>query len=85
MSPDGQQVAVMVVGDAVLEPFWPEGLGINRGFHTALDAVGCEEMTVFLLLAEHSTNTANPARIFWRCVSHIALADSALHVLGKMY
>lgn len=40
---DGQQVAVFVVGDAVLEPFWPEGLGINRGFHTVLDAVSGEE------------------------------------------
>eukprot|EP00049_Salpingoeca_infusionum_P004427 m.79151 g.79151 ORF g.79151 m.79151 type:complete len:1531 (-) comp12559_c2_seq1:1806-6398(-) len=35
----GQQVALMLVGDALLEPFWPEGLGINRGFHTALDAI----------------------------------------------
>lgn len=35
----GHQVAVMLVGDAVLEPFWPEGLGINRGFHTAYDAI----------------------------------------------
>jgi len=35
----GNQCAVMLIGDAVLEPFWPEGLGINRGFHTAFDAV----------------------------------------------
>ena len=27
------------VGDALLEPFWPQGLGSNRGFHSALDAV----------------------------------------------
>eukprot|EP00441_Pelagodinium_beii_P037643 CAMPEP_0197630388 /NCGR_PEP_ID=MMETSP1338-20131121/7893_1 /TAXON_ID=43686 ORGANISM="Pelagodinium beii, Strain RCC1491" /NCGR_SAMPLE_ID=MMETSP1338 /ASSEMBLY_ACC=CAM_ASM_000754 /LENGTH=768 /DNA_ID=CAMNT_0043201599 /DNA_START=1 /DNA_END=2304 /DNA_ORIENTATION=+ len=27
-----------VVGDALLEPFWPEGLGIVRGFFSALDA-----------------------------------------------
>ena len=26
------------VGDALQEPFWPEGLGINRGLHNALDA-----------------------------------------------
>merc|ERR1719189_1709422 len=25
-------------GDALLEPFWPEGLGIVRGFMSALDA-----------------------------------------------
>eukprot|EP00416_Gambierdiscus_australes_P027081 CAMPEP_0171063726 /NCGR_PEP_ID=MMETSP0766_2-20121228/5843_1 /TAXON_ID=439317 /ORGANISM="Gambierdiscus australes, Strain CAWD 149" /LENGTH=664 /DNA_ID=CAMNT_0011519671 /DNA_START=11 /DNA_END=2006 /DNA_ORIENTATION=- len=28
---------VVLVGDALLEPFWPEGLGIVRGFHSALD------------------------------------------------
>ena len=30
---------VLPVGDALQEPFWPEGLGINRGMHNALDAV----------------------------------------------
>merc|ERR1712139_287769 len=33
---DGLLVAL--VGDALLEPFWPEGLGIVRGFYSALDA-----------------------------------------------
>ncbi|KAF0689398.1 Aste57867_19160 [Aphanomyces stellatus] len=28
---------VALVGDALLEPFWPQGLGINRGFLSALD------------------------------------------------
>ena len=32
-------VPVFPIGDAVLEPFWPQGLGSNRGFHSALDAV----------------------------------------------
>merc|ERR1719330_1780854 len=31
-------VFTCVVGDALLEPFWPEGLGIMRGFMSALDA-----------------------------------------------
>ncbi|CAK0839581.1 unnamed protein product, partial [Prorocentrum cordatum] len=31
-------VLVCAVGDALLEPFWPEGLGILRGFMSALDA-----------------------------------------------
>jgi len=30
---------VMPVGDALMEPFWPQGLGSNRGFHTALNAI----------------------------------------------
>ena len=29
---------MLVVGDALMEPFWPEGLGVNRGFLSALDA-----------------------------------------------
>mmetsp|Transcript_615 Transcript_615/g.754 ORF Transcript_615/g.754 Transcript_615/m.754 type:complete len:613 (-) Transcript_615:94-1932(-) len=32
------QVPVFPVGDALLEPFWPQGLGSNRGFHGAIDA-----------------------------------------------
>ncbi|KAI9353640.1 hypothetical protein BDR26DRAFT_913899 [Obelidium mucronatum] len=30
---------VLPVGDALQNPYWPQGLGINRGFHSALDAV----------------------------------------------
>lgn len=29
---------VAVVGDALIEPFWPEGLGIIRGFFSVMDA-----------------------------------------------
>eukprot|EP00966_Prymnesium_polylepis_P110002 2545137-Prymnesium_polylepis.1 len=39
--PGGKQEAapllVMPVGDALQEPFWPEGLGTNRGVHNARD------------------------------------------------
>ncbi|RHY10898.1 hypothetical protein DYB25_004830 [Aphanomyces astaci] len=31
------KLLVALVGDALLEPFWPQGLGINRGFLSALD------------------------------------------------
>jgi len=30
---------VLPVGDALLEPFWPQGLGTNRGFHGVFDSV----------------------------------------------
>ena len=33
-----RHVPVFPVGDSLLEPFWPQGLGSNRGFHSALDA-----------------------------------------------
>eukprot|EP00966_Prymnesium_polylepis_P159283 3681056-Prymnesium_polylepis.1 len=36
-----QKVLVTRVGDALQEPFWPEGLGINRGFLHCLD---CADM-----------------------------------------
>ena len=40
--PGGKQLPapllVMPVGDALQEPFWPEGLGTNRGVHNARDA-----------------------------------------------
>jgi hypothetical protein len=30
---------VLPVGDALQNPFWPQGLGVNKGFHSALDGV----------------------------------------------
>ena len=40
-----RRVAIFPIGDSLLEPFWPQGLGSNRGFHTALDA--CFSVQVF--------------------------------------
>ena len=34
----GRKLWVTLVGDALMEPFWPEGLGINRGFLSCLDS-----------------------------------------------
>jgi len=33
----GDPMVVALAGDALLEPFWPEGLGVVRGFFSALD------------------------------------------------
>jgi hypothetical protein len=30
-----------ILGDALIEPFWPEGLGVNRGFLSILDTAFC--------------------------------------------
>lgn len=30
---------VLPIGDSLVNPFWPQGLGVNRGFHSSLDAV----------------------------------------------
>eukprot|EP00441_Pelagodinium_beii_P043707 CAMPEP_0197636834 /NCGR_PEP_ID=MMETSP1338-20131121/12229_1 /TAXON_ID=43686 ORGANISM="Pelagodinium beii, Strain RCC1491" /NCGR_SAMPLE_ID=MMETSP1338 /ASSEMBLY_ACC=CAM_ASM_000754 /LENGTH=758 /DNA_ID=CAMNT_0043209147 /DNA_START=22 /DNA_END=2298 /DNA_ORIENTATION=- len=37
-------IYICAVGDALLEPFWPEGLGIVRGFMSALDAASAVAM-----------------------------------------
>ncbi|XP_062513190.1 protein-methionine sulfoxide oxidase mical3a-like isoform X2 [Corticium candelabrum] len=34
----GQQLLVMMVGDALIEPFWPTGSGCGRAFLSAMDA-----------------------------------------------
>jgi len=34
---NGSKLLIALVGDALIEPFWPEGLGINRGFLGVLD------------------------------------------------
>ena len=37
----GNRLVVTRVGDALQEPFWPEGLGVNRGMNNVLDAAWC--------------------------------------------
>ena len=41
---------VMRVGDALQEPFWPEGLGINRGFLGALDCADLVQRATPLII-----------------------------------
>jgi len=38
---EGQPLPISLAGDALLEPFWPTGLGCIRGFLGALDSVSC--------------------------------------------
>ncbi|KAJ3077167.1 [F-actin]-monooxygenase mical3 [Podochytrium sp. JEL0797] len=38
-STTGTHSLVLPVGDALQNPYWPQGLGVNRGFHSAFDAV----------------------------------------------
>ena len=34
----GHQLLMAIVGDSLLEPFWPEGTGCARGFLSSMDA-----------------------------------------------
>jgi hypothetical protein len=43
------------VGDALQEPFWPEGLGINRGFLGALDCADLVQKLMPLILTPLGT------------------------------
>ena len=43
------------VGDALQEPFWPEGLGINRGFLGALDCADLVQKVMPLILTPLGT------------------------------
>ncbi|KAJ3325948.1 hypothetical protein HDV06_002333 [Boothiomyces sp. JEL0866] len=36
---DHESMMVIPVGDALQNPYWPQGLGINGGFHNSLDGV----------------------------------------------
>ena len=38
MLPDGETL-ILPCGDALQNPYWPQGLGINRGMHHTIDAV----------------------------------------------
>ncbi|KAJ3346645.1 [F-actin]-monooxygenase mical3 [Kappamyces sp. JEL0680] len=38
-SSGGATGLVLPAGDALQNPYWPQGLGVNRGFHTALNAI----------------------------------------------
>ena len=50
------QVLVTRVGDALQEPFWPEGLGINRGFLHVLD---CADLVTSYAAARHEAQRAD--------------------------
>ena len=61
------QALVLPVGDALQEPIWTQGLGINRGFHTAMNqAYAC------LLARETRTNPLDAA-VRTSCAVHEAV------------
>ena len=34
----GHKLLVTVIGDAMMEPYWPEGSGLGRGFLSSMDS-----------------------------------------------
>ena len=43
----GQPLLSMIVGDSLLEPFWPEGTGCARGFLSAMD---CGWLVIIIII-----------------------------------
>lgn len=66
------------VGDALLEPFWPEGLGIMRGFMSALDAASAA-VTAFSISKEDAITEINTTYNVLKSVA----AQSASQCLQK--
>ena len=60
-SMSGNSLLVTRVGDSLQEPFWPEGLGINRGFLHVLD---CADMVqgYSVLLRRRANNAAENSK-----------------------
>jgi len=58
---------VLPIGDSLVNPFWPQGLGVNRGFHSSLDAV----WTIFLdTVPSAAGSTSRNIALNERDVSH---------------
>jgi hypothetical protein len=56
---------VYVVGDALLEPFWPQGLGINRGLHGCLNAVYAH----LLFLSGQKKKSLEESNFAYKCMT----------------
>ena len=56
----GNRLVVTRVGDALQEPFWPEGLGINRGFLHVLDCADLVQGYGSILRAHQGTTPQQP-------------------------
>lgn len=76
LSPTGPPV--MPAGDALQNPYWPQGLGINRGFHNAMDAV----WSVFLDSIDPSEAEAERSDAF-RTMDYLTFTPSCLAPADK--
>ena len=50
MEKDGKQLMCGLVGDGLLEPFWPTGTGIARGFLGAFDTVWAIKIIIVIII-----------------------------------
>lgn len=73
----GRQIFMSLVGDSLLEPFWPTGTGIARGFIAAFDTAWA--------IKRHAMNH-NPLDVLWERESIYQLLSQTTHDnLNKNY
>ena len=65
---EGSEAGTQAIVDALQEPFWPEGLGINRGFLHVLD---CADL-------------AHPFAPLERSAEHLAVAAATTYTGNMM-
>ena len=76
----GHMALVLPVGDALQEPIWTQGLGINRGFHTAMNqAYAClvarEQASLAAAVRESCAVQESVVKMRWG-MGHSGLAGS---------
>lgn len=78
------KLLVGLCGDALIEPFWPEGLGIARGFFSALDLASAAQ--VWAMTGSATAAEAHFARAFGQLRSLSAKTrDAVLRADSKAY
>merc|ERR1712224_498640 len=77
-------MGVALVGDALIEPFWPQGLGIIRGFFGALDV--CHAVMQWASGVDSLAATASFTEAYTKLKSlNAATRVSTLHKDEKSY
>jgi len=88
-------IFVCAAGDALQEPFWPEGLGIIRGFFAGLDAAsaimlavsGNTEAAIMQLALTYNVLKSVTAQSASQClqkdVSRYRLSPDTRYILGR--
>lgn len=64
---------VLPIGDALQNPFWPQGLGINKGFHSAIDGVAAA-----LLRRDSLQRAIDTAAFLHTCRNYTAFFEKAV-------
>ncbi|KAJ3129902.1 hypothetical protein HK098_007656 [Nowakowskiella sp. JEL0407] len=65
---------VLPIGDALQNPYWPQGLGVNRGFHNSLDAL----WSVYLWFLGENEQSKEDRVIFFKIMDWVVFSEKCL-------